>query len=489
MWLVYILLIAAAAVLLILSAKEKIRADPDTETMNRMFLKSAAFLDRILRKAFGKGGRKKAGESAHIHEDMKLLYPSGAEHRAYRYRVEKLSGLLFFCFVGAAVSLLILLSGRMEGRLTEDGRILRNPYGGGEVWVELKADTGTEEKDIQLQVEERQFTREELEEMIAKITAALEEEIKGENESLDEIRTSLVLPDSVDGYPFSIAWLSGDYERIQADGSVNNAEIEQKGELVELTATLTYLDQTWEEEFMVRVCPPILTPEEESRRQLEKEAQENEKEAVHEESFPLPELLGQQKIVWKEKAEDNSPWFFAIILLAGAVQYRFSDEALKKKLVRREEELLRSYPEFVSKLVLLMGAGLPVRAAFMRMAADYQKKQKKARSYVYEELLLACHEMESGVTELQAYEHFGQRCRLPQYRKCMALLSQNLKRGASGLLPALLEESERSFEERKRSAREEGEKAGTKLLLPMMMMLVVVMILIMVPACFSFAGM
>ena len=173
-------------------------------------------------------------------------------------------------------------------------------------------------------------TREELEEMIAKITAALEEEIKGENESLDEIRTSLVLPDSVDGYPFSIAWLSGDYERIQADGSVNNAEIEQKGELVELTATLTYLDQTWEEEFMVRVCPPILTPEEESRRQLEKEAQENEKEAVHEESFPLPEQLGGQKIVWKEKAEDNSPWFFAIILLAGAVQYRFSDEALKK---------------------------------------------------------------------------------------------------------------------------------------------------------------
>ena len=136
-----------------------------------------------------------------------------------------------------------------------------------------------------------------------------------------------------------------------------------------------------------------------------------------------------------------------------------------------------------------MGAGLPVRAAFMRMAADYQKKQKKARSYVYEELLLACHEMESGVTELQAYEHFGQRCRLPQYRKCMALLSQNLKRGASGLLPALLEESERSFEERKRSAREEGEKAGTKLLLPRMIMLVVVMILILVPACFSFARM
>ena len=97
--------------------------------------------------------------------------------------------------------------------------------------------------------------------------------------------------------------------------------------------------------------------------------------------------------------------------------------------------------------------------------------------------------MESGVTEVEAYEHFGQRCRLPQYRKCAALLVQNLKKGSAGLLAALQEEAEHSFEERKRNAREEGERAGTKLLFPMMMMLAVVMVLILVPACFSFGGM
>ena len=57
------------------------------------------------------------------------------------------------------------------------------------------------------------------------------------------------------------------------------------------------------------------------------------------------------------------------------------------------------------------------------------------------------------------------------------------------LLAALQEEAQHSFEERKRNAREEGERAGTRLLLPMMMMLAVVMVLILVPACFSFAGM
>ena len=127
----------------------------------------------------------------------------------------------------------------------------------------------------------------------------------------------------------------------------------------------------------------------------------------------------------------------------------------------------------------------------MRMASDYRNKSAGGNGvvYVYEELMLVCREMESGITETQAYEHFGQRCRLTQYRKCSALLSQNLKKGASGLLDALQKESEHAFEERKRNAREAGEKAGTKLLLPKMMMLVVVMVLIMVPACFSFAGM
>ena len=180
-----------------------------------------------------------------------------------------------------------------------------------------------------------------------------------------------------------------------------------------------------------------------------------------------------------------------MFVAAGCILYRLQDRDLKKKLEQREEQLLLSYPEFISKLALLMGAGLPIRSAFQRMAADYQNRKTRNQEliYVYEELTLACREMGSGITEAQAYEHFGQRCRLTQYRKCAALLSQNLKKGASGLLQALQQEAEHAFEERKRNARELGEKAGTRLLLPMMLMLVVVMVLIMVPACFSFAGM
>ena len=44
------------------------------------------------------------------------------------------------------------------------------------------------------------------------------------------------------------------------------------------------------------------------------------------------------------------------------------------------------------------------------------------------------------------------------------------------------EEASNAFEERKHSARKQGEQAGTKLLIPMMMLLGITMITIMVPA-------
>lgn len=406
--------------------------------------------------------------------------------------MEKLSGLLLICFAAAVLGGLIRISGGMEQRLTEDGWLRRNSYGEGEADVRLKGQAaGTEgwEQEVELTVSERRYTRQELEEMVEQVRAFLEQEIRGENETLDEIRSSLSLPSQVEGYPFQIEWKSGNYERIRADGTVSNEETGEKGEIVELTAVLSCYENTWEETFSVRVCPPVLTEEERRERLLLAEIAKEDGAAAYEEGFWLPRQAEGEEVVWTEERSDSSLPIFLLVIGLGIVQYRFMDDDLQKKLEKRERQLLLSYPEFISKLTLLMGAGLPVRAAFVRMASDYRKKRSDGRNYVYEELLLACREMESGITEVEAYEHFGQRCRLPQYRKCVTLLVQNLKKGSAGLLAALQEEAQHSFEERKRNAREEGERAGTRLLLPMMMMLAVVMVLILVPACFSFAGM
>lgn len=483
MGMIYAGILVALGVLLFLSRKEEIRADPDTPVFGRYFLKPALWLYKRCQKK--ETGRK-------LREELRLLYPAGGEERFRRYQVEKLSGLLLVCFAAAVLGGLIRISGGMEQRLTEDGWLRRNSYGEGEADVRLKGQAaGTEgwEQEVELTVSERRYTRQELEEKVPQVRAFLEQEIRGENETLDEIRSSLSLPSQVEGYPFQIEWKSGNYERIRADGTVSNEETGEKGEIVELTAVLSCYENIWEETFSVRVCPPVLTEEERRERLLLAEIAKEDEAAAYEEGFWLPRQAEGEEVVWTEERSDSSLPIFLLVIGLGIVQYRFMDDDLRKKLEKRERQLLLSYPEFISKLTLLMGAGLPVRAAFVRMASDYRKKRSDGRNYVYEELLLACREMESGITEVEAYEHFGQRCRLPQYRKCVTLLVQNLKKGSAGLLAALQEEAQHSFEERKRNAREEGERAGTRLLLPMMMMLAVVMVLILVPACFSFAGM
>lgn len=65
------------------------------------------------------------------------------------------------------------------------------------------------------------------------------------------------------------------------------------------------------------------------------------------------------------------------------------------------------------------------------------------------------------------------------------MLSQNLKKGTKGITSILNQEADNAFEERKNLAKQLGEEAGTKMLIPMFLMLAVVMIMIVVPAFFS----
>ena len=92
------------------------------------------------------------------------------------------------------------------------------------------------------------------------------------------------------------------------------------------------------------------------------------------------------------------------------------------------------------------------------------------------------------MTQTEALERFGKRTRLPQYKKCAALLTQNIRRGTGELITALGQEAGNAFEEQKAAARRKAEEAQTKLLFPMLLMLGVVMILILVPAWLSFGG-
>lgn len=174
-------------------------------------------------------------------------------------------------------------------------------------------------------------------------------------------------------------------------------------------------------------------------------------------------------------------------ILSSVIVYMGRDRELKKKVEKREREMLLDYPEIVSKLTLLISAGLTLRAAFERVACDHAVCSHKRRSYAMEEMMITVHRMRSGISEYEAYLDFGKRCAVKRYTKLGALFSQNIKKGSAGLLQELEREVQDAFEERKANARRVGEEASTRLLLPMVMMLSVVMIVVIVPAFMSFS--
>ena len=108
---------------------------------------------------------------------------------------------------------------------------------------------------------------------------------------------------------------------------------------------------------------------------------------------------------------------------------------------------MMDYSEILSRLVVFLGAGLPVRKAWAKIVEDYRRTEEKAgKRAAYEEMAAAYYLMQRGVPEIQAYSEFGNRCRVLPYRKLAGILEQNVKNGSKSLTPVLEAEMEAAFE-------------------------------------------
>lgn len=349
---------------------------------------------------------------------------------------------------------------------------------------EVSQENGENQK-ITVLVPARQYREEEIEEWLEQAEKVLDTVILGENASLQHVDQDLNLVSQIPDSPVTVSWDTNEPLLVGYEGKVSD-EVPEEGAEVQLKATLTLQGETQECIRRIVVYPK---QQEKSLEQLVQEAAEEKNTDAAEELYYLPKEINGQKLTWK-KIPDRTGGLIAVFALLAALLYGGTRMEKREEARRtREEEIQKDYPEIVSALVLLLGAGLSMRKALERLALDYQIRRKtksfRARP-AYEELLYTWQEMESGISEGNAYEHLGARCQGTSYRALATLLTQNLKKGSKGLLELLEQESSEAFEERRRRARAEGEKAGTKLLLPMMLMLGIVFLLILVPAFLSF---
>lgn len=479
----YIVIYAVYFLLLILSRKEEEQG---------VFRKMASYIlrrQRNLQREIRGGKRdwKRELYRRQLGEKLKILQPSIAiGEQIKNYYLAQYSLILKVIFLGVLLCLGAWVSAHSHSLLINGKYIERNPYGSGEVPIELSAQIeGEEEEIIEYLVEERKYTEEEIETLYGQAINGLEDMIRGNNESLEDVRQDLELVTKIDECPFEISWESSSYALINVDGTVNNEELNES-QIVTLVAHFRYEQWRRDHQLYVKVNPVSYTGRELLRKQLEELLHIQAEETKHEETMALPDHVGEKPVVWREMIADSSGYFLVLILLTVCVLYWGYGRDLEQRLERRKKELLLDYPEIVNKLALYMGAGMTIRNAFYKMGEDYKKQNNQKKRYIYEEIVMICYELQSGRSEAEAYDHLGKRCQVQSYMKLSALLTQNIRKGSNDLLLMLRQEADNAFAERKGLAKKLGEEAGTKLLLPMMMMLCIVMVIIMIPAYFSF---
>lgn len=368
---------------------------------------------------------------------------------------------------------------KRAARLPDGGKLTRNGYGEGKRTEQLYVETDGRKEKVVLEIPAQLYTEEELKNVWPKAREKLDGVILGENVSAKKVTKPLVLPSKVPELPVTVRWEFSRYDVIDLQGKLLNVPEDEEGTKVWITGYMECQEKEAVYEKEVTVFPP----EDMSAfaKAAKKAAEKEEKGKESEEYFYLPKEVGGKKVTWEKQVSQRAVPVFGIGILAAVVSLLLTHQETEKRRKEREQELLLDYPELLHQFALLIGAGMTVRAAW-KMIADGERQSDRE---VIREMKVTSHEMKSGIPEQECYERFGTRCGLAPYMKFGAMLSQNLKKGAKGMGTLLRTEAALAFEERKRHAKQQGEEAGTKLLMPMFLMLGIVLLIVVVPAFFS----
>ena len=335
------------------------------------------------------------------------------------------------------------------------------------------------EKNITLDVAEKKRTKKETYKALDKGKKLLVKKMLANNKSVNKVNSHVDLVDSIGVEDIKVSWGIDDSDALGYDGEIGK-NVPKKGTLVKLTATMELDKVTEEYQFGVKVFPEKKSSNLQSY--IQKHVDENgatKKEVV------LPTKIGGKVYKYFVKNANYATWIFPLALIIAIAIFILKDKDLDKEIEERQKQMLRDYPNIVSKLLIYFGAGLSIKSALERIVREYKKQKKKDIHFAYEEMDIAITKMNSGVSESTAIAEFGDRCGIHCYIKLANIIEQNLRRGSKDMVYALKSEVNSAVNIRKNNILKEGSEISTKLLGPMVIMLIISILIIMVPAFLS----
>ena len=418
--------------------------------------------------------RRLVGGNTKINRELKeLSLKEDISQERKIYMAGKISIVIMVLFAGLMIGLGVSVSSPKS--LQEIHKIKRKSSS---TTYDFVAKSGKEEKNISLDVAGKKRTRKETYKALDNAKKLLVKKILAKNKSVNQVNSHINLVDSIGKEDIKISWGIEDSDIIGYDGEIGKS-VPKKGVLVKLTAIMELDKVTEEYQFTIKVFPEKKSSNLQSYIQKHVDEKDSTKKEVE-----LPTKIGGKVYKFFVRNSNYASWIFPLALVIAILLFVLKDRDLEKEIEERQKQMLRDYPNIVSKLLIYFGAGLSIKSAIERIVREY-KKEKKDVHFAYEEMDILVTKMNSGVSETTAIAEFGDRCGIHCYIKLANIIEQNLRRGSKDMVYALKTEVNSAVNTRKNNILKEGSEISTKLLGPMIIMLIISIVIIMVPAFLS----
>lgn len=166
---------------------------------------------------------------------------------------------------------------------------------------------------------------------------------------------------------------------------------------------------------------------------------------------------------------------FALMLLVGYLPF----DGLQTKAKKWQEMIDRDFPNAISKIALLVTAGMNITKAIDETA-------KSGDTPMYLELQKLMKEINQSVTVEAALTHLQCRCNNKYLDKMVTIISKSYVAGNANLADNLRAINDECWLDKKHNSRRMGEVVQNKLFIPTMLMFVGILVVIIVPAMSGF---
>lgn len=154
---------------------------------------------------------------------------------------------------------------------------------------------------------------------------------------------------------------------------------------------------------------------------------------------------------------------------------------IDSKIKDQRDEILLDYPNVLSKMALLINAGMVLREAWSVVSESGNRK-------LYIEMQNVTQKINNGDSDIKAYEEMADACKLNEIKKFISIICQNTQKGSSELTHILKELSVDAWTLKKNVAKVKGDAASGKLIIPVAISFVTILIMIMVPIMSGMQG-